>query len=134
MTNPHKITIKSDISELKKVEEFLLEVFEKCNISMENFNNVLLCISEAVINSIQHGNKNDRNKTVSVKINCEERLMTISVKDEGEGFDLKNVSDPTLKNNIRKESGRGIHIIRALTEQFEYNHEGNYVQFKIECE
>ncbi len=134
MTNPHKIVIKSEISELKKVESFLRKVFEECKISMENFNNVLLCISEAVINSIQHGNKNDRNKTVSVEIDCKERLMIIAVKDEGEGFDPGNISDPTIKNNIKKESGRGIHIIRALTEQFEYNHEGNYVQFKIECE
>lgn len=134
MTNPHKIVIKSDFSELKKVEKFLEKIFEECMISKDYFNNVLLCVSEAVINSIQHGNKNDKSKTVSVEIDCKKKFMLIAVKDEGEGFDLNNISDPTIKKNIKKESGRGIHIIRSLTEKIEYNHDGNYIQFKIDCE
>jgi len=132
--SPQKIlVIKSHNSELKNVEKFLLEIFDDCKFSKNNFNKVFLCVMEAVMNSIEHGNKNDREKTVSIKISCEENVMNVTIYDEGEGFDLNGIQDPTKEENIKKESGRGIHIIKALTEKMEYNNEENYFQFKIEC-
>lgn len=134
MDSPQKIlVIKSHNSELKNVEKFLLEIFDVCKFSKNNFNKVFLCVMEAVMNSIEHGNKNDREKTVSIKIYCEENVMNVTIYDEGEGFDLNGIQDPTKEENIKKESGRGIHIIKALTEKMEYNNEENYFQFKIEC-
>jgi serine/threonine-protein kinase RsbW len=100
---------------------------------MKHFNKVLLCISEAVINSIVHGNKKDKTKKVTIRIECSDKQMDIYIKDEGKGFDLNNVSNPTLKQNIKKESGRGIHIIKSLSKEIEFHNEGNYIQFKIEC-
>ncbi len=135
MTKPPKIlVIKSDVAELKKVENFLYDIFKECKISADNFNKVFLCISEAVINSIQHGNKNDRDKKVSIGIDCQAKEMDVFIKDEGEGFDIKNVADPTIKENRKLESGRGIHIIKSLTEKIEFNNEENFIQFKIDCE
>ncbi len=134
MTRPRKIfVIKSETSELKRVEKFLLDTFEDCKISKENFNRVFLCISEAVINSIEHGNKKDKSKNVSIGINCKGNEIDIFIKDEGDGFDLNNIEDPTIKANIRKESGRGIHIIRSLTNKLEYNNNEKFIQFKIVC-
>jgi serine/threonine-protein kinase RsbW len=125
--------IKSDISELKNVEIFVNEIFTECNISNKYFNKVYLCISEAVINSIEHGNKKDKNKKVSIIANYEENRLNIKVKDEGNGFNLKLVEDPTTPENIRKELGRGIFIIKSLSKQIEYNKKGNSIHFKIEC-
>lgn len=56
---PKTIIIKSVNSELPKVEEFIKDYFKEYNISNKYFNKVWLCVSEAVINSIQHGNRND---------------------------------------------------------------------------
>lgn len=134
INTPKILVIKSDISELKRVENFLYNIFEECKISKNNFNKVFLCISEAVINSIQHGNKNDRNKTVSIGIDCEAKEMNVFIKDEGEGFDINDVADPTREKNRKLESGRGIHIIKSLTEKIEYNNEEKFIQFKIDCE
>lgn len=131
---PKILVIKSDIAELKKVEKFLHDIFIECKISTKNFNKVFLCISEAVVNSIQHGNKNDKNKTVSIGIDCEAKEMNVFIKDEGEGFDISDVADPTTAKNRKLESGRGIHIIKSLTEKIEYNNGENFIQFKIDCE
>ena len=134
MNGPPKILeIKSDLNELKNVEKFVLEVLDECKFSRKNFNRVFLCISEAVINSIQHGNHYDKNKRVSIGIDCEEKQMNVFIRDEGEGFDLNNLEDPTIGGNIKKESGRGIHIIKSLTEKIEYNNVEKFIQFKIEC-
>jgi serine/threonine-protein kinase RsbW len=130
---PKIIVIKSDVEELKKVEKFLIDILNEYDLEQKYFNNTYLCISEAVVNSIKHGNKNDLNKTISIVVNCDENELNILIEDEGNGFDLNTISDPTCKNNLKNESGRGIFIIKALTNKIEYNEKGNRIQFKINC-
>jgi serine/threonine-protein kinase RsbW len=130
---PEILFIKSDISELKKTEDFLLSFFRKNNLSKEHFNRVFLCLSEAVINSIQHGNRNDKRKQVSIQADCKKEFITIEISDEGDGFDYNNLENPTQRHNIKKESGRGIHIIKCLSNELEFKEKGKCIQFKIEC-
>ncbi|MBK6283360.1 MAG: ATP-binding protein [Draconibacterium sp.] len=133
-TRPPKIlVIKSDVTELKKVEDFLINIFNEYKLEKKYFNKIYLCISEAVLNSIQHGNKNDLDKEVSIILDCNDEEISIKIEDEGDGFDFKNLQNPILKENINKESGRGIFIIKNLTDTIEFNEKGNQVQFKIEC-
>jgi len=130
---PKILVIKSDISKLVKVQSFVNEIFVQYNISHEYFNRVFLCVSEAVVNSIEHGNKNDTNKEVSIVVDCKLKSLFVKIIDEGEGFNLDEVADPTKGENIKKEFGRGIHIIKSLSEHIEYNQKENSFQFKIEC-
>lgn len=130
---PEILVIKSDTSELKKVENFLEAIFEKNNLSKKYFNKLFLCVSEAVINSIQHGSKGDKTKNVIVKISCFSNEVSVLIEDEGNGFDRNTIQNPTLVDNIRKESGRGIFIIKAITENMEFNEKGNCIQFKLKC-
>ena len=130
--NPSKILeIKSDISELKRVELFVNELFDEYNIPIKYFNSVYLCISEAVINSIIHGNKNDVNKQVYMTASFNGKVLNVKIEDEGEGFILKNVKDPIEYCNIKNETGRGIHIIKTLSDIIKYNKKGNSIYFKI---
>ena len=134
ITRPPKVLlIKSDISELIKVEIFLLEILKEFNVSEKYFNKIYLCISEAVLNSIKHGNKEDRNKDVIICLDCNDNTVNVIIEDEGEGFDLSEIEDPTMIPNIKKESGRGIFIIKNLCNNLEYNEKGNRIQFKVEC-
>lgn len=130
---PEILEIKSDTSELKKVEYFLEDIFTRYNLSKKHFNKLYLCVSEAVINAVKHGNKNDLSKTVTVKISCLANDLSVWIEDEGEGFDSSELKNPTVKENIRKESGRGIFIIKTITENIEFNEKGNCIQFKINC-
>jgi len=130
---PKILVINSDVIELKKVETFLTDIFREYNLEKKYFNKVYVCISEAVVNSIKHGNKNDRNKSVSIEVNCDMHEINIMIEDEGDGFDRNHISDSTSGENLKNESGRGIFIIKTLTNQIEYNEKGNRVQFKIKC-
>jgi serine/threonine-protein kinase RsbW len=127
------LIIKSDKTELKKTESFLLDFFRKNNLSEDNFNRVFLCVSEAVINSIQHGNQNDKHKQISIHAKYHNESVSLRISDEGDGFDFNNLGDPTKPDNLKKESGRGIHIIKSLCEEIEFKEEGKCIQFKIEC-
>jgi serine/threonine-protein kinase RsbW len=134
LINSNKIlTIKSDKSELKKVEQFLSALFDEYNLPKDNYNRTLLCVSEAVINSIEHGNRNDRGKKVIIEVECRLNQINVRINDEGEGFDFSEIEDPTIKANIRKESGRGIFIIKSLSDSLKFNKKGNSIQLKIDC-
>lgn len=130
---PNILVINSDKSELKRVEEFIKEVFSFYDFPLEYYNNVLLSISEATLNSIVHGNKNDRRKKVELDVDCKTNLISVKITDEGEGFDYETLPDPTKKENILKESGRGIHIIKNVAKSISFNEKGNSLQFEIEC-
>lgn len=130
---PKILVIKSDIAELKKVEDFIINIFNENKLELKYFNKIYLCVSEAVLNSIKHGNKNDLKKNVLIKIACNTEQFKIQVEDEGDGFDINKIKDPTKKRNIKNEEGRGIFIITKLSEQIEYNKKGNLVQFNIDC-
>lgn len=135
MTNkpPEILIIKSETSELIKVEYFLEDIFKRNNLSKKYFNRLYLCVSEAIINAIKHGNRNDLNKNVIIKISCLTHEMEVLIEDEGEGFNRSTLQNPTTTENIRKESGRGIFIIENLTDKIEFNEKGNCIQFKIKC-
>jgi serine/threonine-protein kinase RsbW len=135
ITQPPKLlVIKSEISELEKVENFINEILKEYDLDEKYFNRIYVCVSEAVLNSIKHGNKNDKNKTVSIGINCNMNEINVLVEDEGKGFNINKLKDPTLKENLKNESGRGIFIIKNLSDKLEYNEKGNRIQFKIKCQ
>ena len=130
---PEILVIDSELSEIQKVESFLKDKFAECDLPAKYFNKVLLCVSEAVTNAIKHGNKCNAYKKVKITVWFTDKDVQIQVEDEGEGFDIVKVEDPTLKENIRKESGRGIYIIKKLSDTLEYNKKGNKVKFKLIC-
>jgi serine/threonine-protein kinase RsbW len=126
-----QIVINSDTLKLKEVEGFVDEAFTLYKLPREFFHNILLCVKEAVTNSIIHGNNSDVNKKVTVKITrCHDNIV-IKVSDEGAGFDFEKVKDPTNYDNIKEESGRGIFLIRKLCDELEFKGNGKIIEFKI---
>lgn len=135
MIQPAKIIlIRSEFAQLELVETFLYEIFTENNLNEKNFNKVFLCISEAVVNAIEHGNHNDMNKMVFIGIDYSEKQMDIYIKDQGKGFNIEKIQNPTSVENIKKESGRGIHIIKSLSDGVCFNKKGKFVQIKVKCE
>ncbi len=84
---------------------------------------IWLATQEALNNAIKHGNKMDENKKVHFFIEVEGHEFRIVVKDEGDGFDLSKVPDPTNPENLLKTSGRGIFYIKSFMDHVEYNTE-----------
>jgi serine/threonine-protein kinase RsbW len=114
-----RIILSSDRSEIQKVEKLLNEMNDELNLDMERFVNFQIAVSEALINAIVHGNKEDQNKKVYCEFEYSNKHFTIKIRDEGVGFDLNKIPDPTNSENILKEHGRGVFIIRSLVDEFE---------------
>ncbi len=121
---PEKIYVKeipSDPELLPELEEFIVNVAEESNLNKEKFNSLTLSFSEAASNSLLHGNKLDKSKKVKITVRVDDKQMTIIIKDEGKGFDISSVPDPTKPENILKDSGRGIHIMKSFLDTLRYN-------------
>ncbi len=95
------------------------DIQKKLNISDDKLAYIVIATTEAVINAIQHGNKLDPQKQVFLKVENINEFLLVSVEDEGEGFDPTTLSDPRDADNILKERGRGIFIIRNLADKVE---------------
>lgn len=129
--NRKEIKISSVTVNLNQVESFVKELFDFLKLRNDLYLKVLLCVNEAVVNSISHGNRFDENKTVTVQsFFCREYLY-FRIIDEGDGFNYHDIPDPTTSENILKENGRGIYIIKNISDEITFREKGNIIEFKI---
>lgn len=86
---------------------------------------VNMAIIEAINNAIEHGNKQDPQKQVHVSCRISSRHIAISVRDEGDGFDLKKIPDPRTEERMEIPSGRGILLMRSFMSNVKFNEKRN---------
>lgn len=123
-------SIKENVS---VVESFIENVGEKIRIEETIYGNVLVSVTEAVNNAIVHGNKEDKNKKVRLGIKQNKKSVRFIVEDEGVGFDHNTLPDPTNPKNIEKVKGRGIFLIKSLSDKTTFKQGGRVVEmlFKL---
>ena len=85
-------------------------------------------LREALANAVAHGNHEDPRKCVYVTCHCTvEGGVSITVQDEGQGFDVGTLPDPTAPENRLRTSGRGIYLMKALMDEVRFEKEGAIV-------
>lgn len=133
-TSLYTIQLPSKIESITVVENFIDELRARYGFSDEIYANVLTCLSEAVINSIVHGNRQSPDKKVFINLEViENKRLIFTISDEGDGFDFNSLPDPTAPENIENLTGRGVFIIKKLADQCIFNSRGNELElhFKI---
>ena len=123
-------SIKENVS---VVESFIENVGEKIRIEEAIYGNVLVSVTEAVNNAIVHGNKEDKNKKVRLGLKQNKKSIRFIVEDEGIGFDHNTLPDPTNPKNLEKVKGRGIFLIKNLSDKTTFKQGGRVVEmlFKL---
>lgn len=124
------LVISSQLININKVRFFLEEVFNESHLDKVLFNRIFLGLSEAVNNSIVHGNRLNTEKHVCIQITLNESQILIVVEDEGDGFCADDVGDPTFQKNLKKENGRGIFLLRQIADEVDYLEGGRKVLIK----
>jgi anti-sigma regulatory factor (Ser/Thr protein kinase) len=84
-------------------------------------------LTELLVNAIYHGNNKDYTKKVFIGHIVDGKKTVVAIMDEGNGFDPRNIADPTLPDNIGKDCGRGLYIVRHYVDTLEFNPQGNRV-------
>ena len=119
------VSIPSDTSLGHEIQERIINVLESQSYSDHDLFGVRLALEEALVNAIKHGNGMDPEKHVHVDCRFEVDRVRIVIEDEGDGFDVEAVPDPTADENLDKPGGRGIMLMRSFMTTIEYNDSGN---------
>ena len=90
------------------------------------YEDIMVALSEAANNAMCHGNREnaEKNVVISCKLDESGELLSLVVKDEGPGFDFMNIPDPTTPENIKRENGRGVYLMKELTHSVFFSNHG----------
>ncbi len=122
-----KLSIPSDFNEVAQVELLVDRVCSNLGVEEDHYGNILIAVTEAVNNAIEHGNRKDAQVDVMVEVANGDKEFCFTVKDQGRGFDFVNLPDPTAPDNLLKENGRGIFLMRNLADEVEFEDNGRSV-------
>ena len=126
------LTFPSNRSNITLVETFIEEVFEDLKIKDEFYGNILVAVTEAVTNAIIHGNNSNDSKMVIVSVDTPKKnSLVFTIEDEGFGFTPEDVPDPTSPENIEKPHGRGIFLMKHLSDNVKFNNNGSSVSVEF---
>ena len=116
-----EVDIPSDVQYIEKVVEL---VQRECALmkfgARQLMLNLAVALTEALSNAILRGNNDDPSKHVQVTASVDSTRVVIEVIDEGEGFDIDECTlDPTTPDNVDREDGRGLFLMRQLMDRVE---------------
>lgn len=125
ITEISHIRIASELGSLALVESLIDDISKETGFSEDLYGNILIAVTEAVNNAVIHGNCFNSSQFIDVHVGESQDQICFTVKDEGIGFDFTNLPDPTAPENIEKENGRGIFLIKNLSDNLEFTNGGN---------
>jgi len=112
-----ELTVPRTLEALDAVQRLVTEAAREYGLSEDFAYWMELTICESMINAIRHGNQCDPSKKAHIKISLIGPQIEIIVEDQGHGFNLSDLADPTETKNLLKPSGRGILIIRSFMDE-----------------
>ncbi|MFK8103535.1 MAG: ATP-binding protein [Saprospiraceae bacterium] len=122
------LTLTSSPDNVANVEPFVEKLVAEYQISPDVYGNILISLTEAVTNAIIHGNNNDATKLVMVNLKKLKNKLAFYITDEGNGFDFANLPDPTAPENLLKIGGRGVFLMRQLSDKVSFSNNGSTVE------
>lgn len=129
--NTISIQVPSIAENIRMIESFIDNAKERFDLDDDIYGNIMIAVTEAVNNAIKHGNAGDKKKNVHLSLSLNESLIKFVVKDEGSGFDYQHLPDPTAPENLEKVGGRGIFLMKHLSDQVEFKDQGRVVELSF---
>jgi serine/threonine-protein kinase RsbW len=118
------LELPSDLSLMNSVLEYLLHRVSQLGLVEIEQSNLFVALDEAFVNAVKHGNRNDPDKLLRVTAELSVTEAIFTVEDEGDGFDVHEIPDPTDADNLFKSNGRGVLLIYNIMDEVEYSDRG----------
>lgn len=122
-----EVQLPSTPASIADVEQLIDSSCASLKLNEDSYGNVLIAVTEGVNNAIIHGNQMNASLQILVSVLNNEEWICFSIKDHGDGFDPDAVPDPTEPENILKENGRGIFLMRNLSDDLTFEEKGTRV-------
>jgi serine/threonine-protein kinase RsbW len=122
MTAPQRVSyrMESTLESVNKAEEMAEQIASQAGYDEDTRGGISMAVREAMINAILHGNAYDPAKGVNLTFERNGEELIVTVTDEGKGFVPAEVPDPLAPENLLKDSGRGIFLMRAFMDEVRF--------------
>ena len=110
-------TLDSTLDSVNKAEQTAEAVAAKMPFDEESCHRIAMAVREAAVNAVLHGNAYNPDKKFFVAYEKTPQALVITVTDQGQGLDETLIPDPLAPENLMKQSGRGIFLIRAFMDE-----------------
>jgi serine/threonine-protein kinase RsbW len=115
------LTLESTLESVDVAERTATSTATQIGFSEDQVYQVSMAVREAMVNAVLHGNRYDPQKRVELTLERSDRNLVVSVRDQGEGLDVQKIPDPLAPENLLKQSGRGIFLMRAFMDEVQVN-------------
>lgn len=119
------LVIVRTLGDMSAVLEMLLESAQAFGFLDRDLFGLRLSLEEAIVNSLKHGNRFDPSKKVRVEYRFESETVEVAIEDDGPGFRPDELPDPLAPENLEREGGRGLLLMRHFMSEVRYNERGN---------
>lgn len=126
--NTINIQIPSLLENIRIVESFIDNAKDKYDLDDDIYGNIMIAVIESVNNAIVHGNNADKEKNVDLSLLFEEEQIRFIIKDQGKGFNINDLPDPTAPENLERAGGRGIFLMKHLADEVHFENDGQKVE------
>jgi serine/threonine-protein kinase RsbW len=107
-------SLDSNLDSVDYAEEITMGVAKRAGFDEDDLTKIGMAVRESMVNAVVHGNRYNANKKVRFSVHKDTDSLTVRIIDEGEGFDVESVPDPLAPENLFRNSGRGIFLIRSF--------------------
>ncbi len=114
-----QLTLDSTLDSVDKVEELVIREAGLVGFEEDDQHQIGMAVRECAVNAVVHGNRYNKNKRLHFEIQRSAQALTVIIGDEGDGFSLTSLPDPLAPENLLKQSGRGLLLIRAFMDEFD---------------
>ena len=111
--------LDSTLESVDEAEGTVLRMAGGAGLEEDDLHALGMAVREAAVNAVVHGNRYNAKKKVLLKVSRAPDRLTIVIADEGEGFEVNSIPDPLASENLLRQSGRGLLLIRAFVDEFE---------------
>lgn len=123
--------LNTEAQSIQRVEKYVDTLCSKLAVKSDYYGNILIALTEAVNNAMNHGNKMNPEKKVTLSYETNEKEIGFKIEDEGDGFDYDSLPDPTDPENIDKPNGRGVFLMKHLADEVNFHNHGKVIELKF---
>ncbi len=116
-SNLADILLDSTLESVDQAEAVVLRAAASIGFDEDDQHQIGIAVRESMVNAVAHGNRYSAKKKVHLQVSRVDTAIVIEIDDEGRGFDMSEVPDPREGDNILRQSGRGLLMIRAFMDE-----------------
>jgi serine/threonine-protein kinase RsbW len=111
--------LDSALESADAAEQLAAKVAAEMGFTEEDIHKLGMAVRESVVNAVVHGNRYNARKKVHLTVATNQDRLSVTVVDEGQGFDLGALPNPVAAEHLLEQSGRGIFLMRTFVDELD---------------